>query len=75
MNPNDIRIHIEWEGGPLSNEIAITNYLHELRKVLEQTIRSERQVDFYTQILFILAVYMFNISNISVVNFPTMKLN
>ncbi|RGB29467.1 hypothetical protein C1646_713506 [Rhizophagus diaphanus] len=56
MNLNDIRIHIEWEGGPLSNEIAITNYLHELRKVLEQTIRSERQVDFYTQILFILTI-------------------
>lgn len=48
MNPNDIRIHIEWEGGPLPNEIAITNYLHELSKVLEQTINSERQVDFYT---------------------------
>jgi hypothetical protein len=75
MNPNDIRIHIEWEGGPLSNEIAITNYLHELRKVLEQIIRSELQVDFYTRILFILTVNMFNISNISVVNFPTMKLN
>ncbi|CAB5352014.1 unnamed protein product [Rhizophagus irregularis] len=54
MNPNDIRIHIEWEGGPLSNEIAITNYLHELREVLEQIIRSELQVDFYTRILFIL---------------------
>ncbi|CAB4382159.1 unnamed protein product [Rhizophagus irregularis] len=39
MNPNDIRIHIEWEGGPLSNEIAITNYLHELREVLEQIIQ------------------------------------
>ncbi|PKK61764.1 hypothetical protein RhiirC2_760362 [Rhizophagus irregularis] len=56
MNPNDIRIHIEWEGGPLSNEIAITNYLHELREVLEQIIRSELQVDFYTRILFILTI-------------------
>ncbi|GBC02377.1 hypothetical protein RclHR1_00460015 [Rhizophagus clarus] len=56
MNPNDIHINIEWEGGPLSNEASITDYLRRLGKVIEYTMYSEQQADFHTEVLFILTV-------------------